>query len=280
MPILVTCRCGKTYTFKDEAVGSHAKCSSCGHIIIVPARVTAEVVDESVDAPSKNSKALIVGFAVASVVLVAVIIVVWQVVGSAGSRTSTASATTTSGSVPAPVSTGSVPPPVKPAVFSYPPAPVKSVPVPAAAAKPADPPKLSPAELLKPWRSLTIIYGTYAASESDKDNAARKESWQAAQVKTVSEWMDWVAANPAAVPATVFLRDCPDKDRLIEAYENQTPEKKKQEVLPYNDGKVSKPMWVFWLQYQDVAFAIDELRQVVAIRIDAWPAKAPAPAKP
>lgn len=36
MPLQVTCGCGKTYKFREEAAGHRVKCQACGQIIVIP----------------------------------------------------------------------------------------------------------------------------------------------------------------------------------------------------------------------------------------------------
>jgi WD40 repeat protein len=45
MPISVSCKCGKSFTAKDESQGQRAKCPVCGHILEIPVRAELAAFD-------------------------------------------------------------------------------------------------------------------------------------------------------------------------------------------------------------------------------------------
>ena len=277
MPIFATCQCGTKYSFKDSAAGSRAKCPSCGRIIVIPAHVTVEVVDDE-PAARRMSPARIVAVCGVGVFALGSGIFVYcysQNKGKQAESSAPVVAVTPAPSKSIPTAVKPAPAPVKPAVVATPPETVKKEPEPV---KPVAPPPITPAELLKPWREQTVLYCILDSTAEVPADKKLSDALQAAENKTVGAWLDWVKMNPTAVPCTAFLQDPVTRVQVLDAYEGRTPAEEKAK-LPYDFNKISKVMRVVWLKYGDVQFAVDELRMVVAIRVVSWPTAAADPAK-
>jgi hypothetical protein len=83
--------------------------------------------------------------------------------------------------------------------------------------------------------------------------------------------------HPAAVPAIMFLGGKQvTKEKLFGLLGGRAPEME-QETIPADQTRNKKDLPVTWYKYQDVAFAVDSLGVVVAIRISAVPAAALPP---
>jgi hypothetical protein len=270
MPIVAKCQCGTKYSFKDEFAGSRAKCPACGHTLVVPAHVTAEVSDTQAPAQGGGKGVLIVVLCLTGVVvLIGGILLVIHFSGPKAPPPSavTTSAKTESGTPTQTPPAGSVPvvaPPSK---------------VPSTAVQPVAPPSsamppMTPAQLLVPFRSARTKIHQFAVSGSEEEAKKRSESFRAAHVADLGGWVDWLSTNTYAVPSTAILRETLSKDAVLGSYVDKTPTRER-DTLEYKEDGATKTLSVVWYQFQDVGFAVvEEMQTVVAVRVKAWPGAA------
>jgi hypothetical protein len=276
MPILVTCTCGTRYTFKDEFAGRRTVCPACKHEMIIPIHVAAEVEEEGDEvAPEKPGKGVLI-FAICATSAVVVAAVVFLIVHYSGGPSKPAPAVSPSDvSSSAKVASPSHLPPEKDPLL----APPGKVPTTAVKTGGADPssPSLAPAELLLPFRTEGTNYYILAPSDSDEANQKMHESFRAAHILAVGDWIDWLGGGPDRTPAIAFVRKPFPKSRVLATYTKFTPSEER-DTLAYGDTKAPKSARITWLQYQDVGFAVNEMGDVIAIRVNDWPAKPARPA--
>lgn len=266
MPISATCSCGKEYDVRDEFAGKQIRCDACGKVIVVPKAEPA--------APEGGNKVvLVVTLSIIGViVLVSAVLIVWHF-------------STRGSEAPTKVAAQLVPSPVKPAPAPMPaplpamaPMPVQAAPVPAA----TEPKETGPEANLPPMAAAEILmpFHSYPTSWSILPDAEVTKKYKAAHVSDIGGWAKWVMAHPEAVPATMFLGGKQvTKEKLFSMLGGRAPEME-EETIPADQTKNKKDLPVTWYKYQDVAFAVDSLSMVVAIRISAVPAPAEPPAAP
>jgi len=264
MPISAKCSCGKEYDFRDEFAGKQVKCDACGKVIEVP---------KGEAAPDGGNKVVLVVTLCATglVVLVSAVLLIWYF-------------STRGAEAPTKVAAQLVPAPPKPApapIFAPLPA-VAPMPVLAAPVRAApDPKDRGPEANLPPMAAVEILmpFSGYATWWCILPDNAVMQDYKAAHVSDVGGWVRWVTAHPKAVPAIMFPRKQITKEKLFSLLGGRTPEMEK-ETIPAESSPTKKDMPITWYKYQDVAFAIDSLDMVVAIRINTAPAAALPPAEP
>jgi hypothetical protein len=276
MPILVSCACGTQYSFKDELAGRRARCPACNREMHIPAPVIAEVMEEvAAIEPQKGGKGVLI-FAICAtgaVVVLAAVLLISHYTGE--SSTSTPSPAVTPTAVAKSVSADPplvAPVPVKAITPPPPPTPLVKNTGPAVAPLPP----MAPAALLLPFRNDGADFFTFAGASSDEENNKRHQSFRAARITTLGLWVDWLSTDPGAVPAVAYLKKPFPLDRLTTTFENRRPQEEK-DTLDFTDVKPTRTIKITWLQYQDVGFAVDEQKSVVAVRITAWTAPKTTP---
>jgi hypothetical protein len=261
MPISATCSCGKAYDFRDEFAGKQVKCDACGQVIVVP---KAEPAPEG-----GNKVVLVVTLCVTGLVLlVSVVLIVWHF-STRGAEAPTKMAAQL---VPSPVQLAPAPMPAPlPAMAPMPDraAPVRAAPQPKETGPEANLPPMAAVEILMPFRGYATLWCILP------DVAIAKE-FRAAHVSDIGGWANWTMTHPAAVPTTMFLSKQLTKEKLFGMLGGRSPEME-QETIPADQTRNKKDLPVTWYKYQDVAFAVDSLGMVVAIRISAVPAAALPP---
>jgi hypothetical protein len=273
MPVHVTCKCGTRYTFKDEFAGSRTVCPACKREMIVPAE------DDDAAPPEKPGKGVLI-VAISATSAVVVTAVVFLIVHYSGAPPKPAPA------IPPPdmspsvkvASPNRVPVPPEKDPLLAPPTGKAATPTSPTKAGGADASTLAPAEFLVPFRTEgTNYYILLGAAATEEEYKKMHDSFRAAHIMTVGEWIDWIGGGPDRAPGIAFVRKPFPKGRVLATYDKFTP-REERETLKYGDEKAPKEMRVTWLLYQDVGFGVDDLGNVAAIRVDAWPAKPAEPA--
>jgi hypothetical protein len=263
MPISATCSCGKEYDLRDEFAGKQVKCDVCGQVIEVP---KAELAPEG-----GNMVVLVVTLCVTGLVLlVSVILIVWHF-STRGAEAPTKVAAQLASS---PVKASSPMPELLPVMAPMPDraAPVPAAPQPKETGPQANLPPMAAVEILMPFRGSATSWCILPDAEVTKE-------FKAAHVTDIGGWANWTMSHPAAVPAIMFLRKQITKEKLFSMLGGHAPETE-QDTIPAQSSPTKKDMAVTWYKYQDVAFAVDTLGMVVAIRISAVPATALPPVEP
>jgi hypothetical protein len=274
MPIQVTCQCGTRYTFKDEFAGSRTVCPTCKRQLVVPAHVTAEVEElGDEEAPQKSGKGVLI-FAISATSAVIVLAVVLLIVHYSGGPAKPAP-------VVAPTDdtlSAKVTPPSRPTLPSATSSQLGKATTASAGNRPASAgPKVSPAEFLVPFRNEgTNYYILLGPTATEEEFKKMHDSFRAAHILSVGDWIDWIGGGPDRAPTIAFIRKPFPKGRVLATYDKFTPGEER-ETLTYGDEKAPKTARVVWLQYQDVGFAVNEVGEVMAIRVDDWPAKPTEP---